>query len=55
MHSPTLAEKKLNFDNTFNSTHYDVLHPQNDDRIVTIDSVTSFYPVYGSVTSLVTT
>ena len=28
-----------------NSTHYAVLYPQNDDRIVAIDSVTSFHPV----------
>ena len=30
----------------FNSTHYVVLYPQNGDRIVTIDSVTSLRPVY---------
>jgi len=30
----------------FNSTHYVVLYPQNGDRIVTIDSVTSFHPMY---------
>ena len=28
-----------------NSTHYAVLQPQNGDRIVAIDSVTSFHPV----------
>ena len=26
--------------------HYVVLYPQNGDRIVTIDSVTSLHPVY---------
>jgi len=30
----------------FNSTHHIVLYPQNGDRIVTIDSVTSLHPVY---------
>jgi len=35
----------------FNSTHYIVLHPQDGDRIVTIDSVTSLCPMY-AVTSL---
>ena len=30
----------------FNSTHHMVLYPQNGDRIVTIDSVTSLHPVY---------
>jgi len=30
----------------FNSTHCIVLYPQNGDRIVTIDSVTSLYPMY---------
>ena len=29
----------------FNSTHYVVFYPQNGDRIVTIDSVTSLHPV----------
>jgi len=29
-----------------NSTHYVVLYPQNGDRIVAIDSVTSLHPVY---------
>jgi len=29
----------------FNSTHYIVLYPQNGDRIVTIDSVTSLHPI----------
>jgi len=29
-----------------NSTHYAVLYPQNGDRIVTIDYVTSFHPMY---------
>jgi len=28
--------------------HYVVLYPQNGDRIVTIDSVTSLHPVYGT-------
>ena len=28
--------------------HYIVLYPQNGDRIVTIDSVTSLHPMYGS-------
>ena len=27
--------------------HYVVLYPQNGDRIVTIDSVTSLHPMYG--------
>ena len=31
----------------FNSTHYIMLYPQNGDRIVTIDSVTSLHPMYG--------
>jgi len=31
---------------SFNRTYYVVLYPQNGDRIVTIDSVTSFHPVY---------
>jgi len=30
----------------FNSMHYIVLYPQNGDRIVTIDSVTSLHPIY---------
>ena len=29
-----------------NSTHYAVLYPQNGDRIVTIDYVTSHHPMY---------
>ena len=29
-----------------NSTHYAKLYPQNGDRIVAINSVTSFHPVY---------
>ena len=29
-----------------NSTHYIALYPQNDDRIVAIDSVTSLHPMY---------
>ena len=27
-------------------THYDISYPQNGDRIVTIDPVTSLHPVY---------
>jgi len=30
----------------FHSAHYIVLYPQNGDLIVTVDSVTSFHPVY---------
>ena len=30
----------------FNSTHYGVLYPQNGDRIVTTDSVTSLHAMY---------
>jgi len=30
----------------FNLTHYIVLYSQNGDRIVTIDSATSFHPVH---------
>ena len=30
---------------TFNSTHYIVLYPQNDNHIVTIDSVMSLHPI----------
>ena len=30
----------------FNLTHHVVLYPQNGDRIVAIDSVTSFHPMY---------
>jgi len=29
-----------------NSTHYAMLYPQNGDRIVAIDSVTSLHPMY---------
>ena len=29
-----------------NSTHYAKLYPQNGERVVTTDSVTSFHPVY---------
>ena len=29
-------------------THYAKLYPQNDDRIVTIDFMTSFHPVYSA-------
>ena len=29
-----------------NSTHYAMLYPQNGDRIVTIDYVTSLHPMY---------
>ena len=32
----------------FNSTHYVVLYPQNGDRIVTIESVTSLHPMHAS-------
>ena len=32
-----------------NYTHYAKLYPQNGERIVTIDSVTSVHPVYFSV------
>ena len=31
----------------FNSTHHIMLYPQNGDRIVTIDSVTSLHPMQG--------
>ena len=30
----------------FNSAHYIMLYPQNGDRILTIDSVTTLHPVY---------
>ena len=30
----------------FNSAHYIVLYPQNGDRTVIIDSVTSLHPMY---------
>ena len=29
-----------------NSTHYATLYPQNGDRIVATDSVTSFHPIH---------
>ena len=29
-----------------NSTHYAMLYPQNGDRIMAIDSVTSLHPLY---------
>jgi len=28
------------------STHYDISYPQNGDRVVTIDPVTSIHPMY---------
>jgi len=40
---------RLNFiliSSPINSTHYARLHPQNGERIVTIDAVTSFHPLY---------
>ena len=33
----------------FNSTHYAMLYPQNDDRFVAIDSVTSLGPMYNFI------
>jgi len=36
----------LNLDSLLNYTNYFVLYPQNGDRIVNIDYVTSFHPVY---------
>jgi len=39
--------KKHDKSSPLNFTHYAVLYPQNDDRIVAIDSVTSLiHPVY---------
>jgi len=38
--------EQLHKSSPFNSTHYAKLYPQNDDRIVTIDSVTSLHPMY---------
>jgi len=35
-----------------NFTHYATLYPQNGDRIVTIDSVTSFHPMYNLAVDL---
>ena len=35
-----------------NSTHCAKLCPQNGDRIVTTDSVTSFHPMYSSSSSI---
>jgi len=32
-----------------NSTHYAMLYPQNGDRIVAVDFVTSFHPVYNQL------
>ena len=32
-----------------NSTHYIMLYPQNGDRIVTINSVTSFHPIFAAL------
>ena len=40
---------RLNFiliSSPINPTHYARLHPQNGERIVTIDAVTSFHPLY---------
>jgi len=41
--------EKLDKSSPFNRTHYVVLYPQNGDRVVTIDAVTSLHPVYSSV------
>ena len=30
----------------YNCTHYAMLYPQNGDRIVAVDSVTSLHPAY---------
>ena len=38
--------KHYNKSSPVNSTHYAMLYPQNGDRIVDIDSVTSLHPVY---------
>jgi len=35
-----------------NSTHYAVFYPQNGDRVVAIDFVTSFHPMYERVHKL---
>ena len=37
--------KKQDISSPLSSTHYVMLHPQNGDRIVAIDSVTSLHPV----------
>jgi len=37
---------------SINSTHYAKLYPQNDERIVTIDYVTVFHPMYTTSTVL---
>jgi len=38
---------------SLNSTHYATLYPQNGDRIVAIEPVTSRHPVYSSCRSIV--
>jgi len=40
--------EKLDKSSPFNRTHYVVLYPQNGDRALTIDAVTSLHPVYSS-------
>jgi len=37
--------EQLHKSSSFNSTHRAKLHPQHGDRILTIDSVTSFHPI----------
>jgi len=41
--------KHYNKSSPLNSTHYAMLYPQNGDRIVDIDSVTSLQPMYSAV------
>ena len=38
--------RRITKSSPLNSTNYTVLYPQNGDRIVTIDYVTSLHPVY---------
>jgi len=42
-------QQRQSTEGTFNSTHYIVLYPQNGDRVVTIDSVTSLHPMCKTV------
>jgi len=41
--------KTIKWSSPFNSTRYVMLYPQNGDSVVTIDSVTSFHPMYTRV------
>jgi len=48
-----MLHKQHDKSSPLNSTHYAMLYPQNGDRIVTIDSVTSLRPMYVCICQVV--